>query len=185
MQENYVKLNGKERIDKIKYSLEQVSAPNFTDDYGRLIKLGYVVFDFDEQPYINIISNIVNNLHLKCKKLTTTRGCHFMFKTTESHIKCKSHEFNWLGLQCDIKGVGTEETRKTVYQAIKVNGIIRKEEYLNGATNDEELDYAPIWLYHIPRKKDQVNLTNDLTGSRNDMFHRRTYDTSKKIWSNL
>ena len=172
MENKFVKLNGKERINKIKYSLEQVSAPDFTDDYGRLINIGYVVFDFDEQSYIDIISKIINELHLKCKKLSTTRGCHFMFKTTENHIKCKNHEFNWVGLQCDIKGVGTQEIKKVAYQAIKVNGITRNEEYLNGATNDEELDYAPLWLYHIPKKKEQIDLTVDQTGSRNDMFHR-------------
>lgn len=172
MKNKYVRLKQKIRQDKKIYSLEQVSAPDFTNDYGRLINIGYVVFDFDGQPYINIISKIINDLHLKCKKLSTTRGCHFMFKTTENHIKCKNHEFNWIGLQCDIKGVGTQEIKKVAYQAIKVNGITRKEEYLNGATNDEELDYAPIWLYHLSKKKDQVDLTLDHEGERNSMFHR-------------
>lgn len=172
VENKYVRLNKKVRQDKKIYSLEQVSAPDFTDDYGRLINIGYVVFDFDERPYIGIISKIINDLHLKCKKLSTTRGCHFMFKTTENHIKCKNHEFNWIGLQCDIKGVGTQEIKKIAYQAIKVNGITRKEEYLNGATNDEELDYAPIWLYHLSKKKDQVDLTLDHEGERNSMFHR-------------
>ena len=178
MEKKFVKLKGKERKDKKIYSQEQISAPDFTDDYGRLVPPGYVVFDFDAQSYIDIISNIINNLNLKCKKLTTTKGCHFMFRTTESKIKCKTHEFNWIGLQCDIKACGTEEQNKIVYQAIRVNGITRKEEYLGGATDDEELDYAPIWLYHIPQKKDQIDLTSDHEGERNSMFHRRAYDTS-------
>lgn len=185
MEERYVRTKGKERQDKEFYSLEQVTAPTFTDDYGRTVNVGYVFFDFDEQPYINIISKIIKSSNLKCKQLTTTRGVHFMFRTTESHIKCKNHEFNWLGLQCDIKGVGTEETRKIVYQAIKVNGTVREEEYLNGATNDEELDFAPIWLYHVPKKKDQIDLTIDHEGERNDIFHRCTYDKGQKIWSKL
>lgn len=71
MEEIFVKLNGKARQDKNVYSKEQVSAPDFTNDYGRLIKCGYVVFDFDEQPYISIISKIIKNSNLKCKMLTT------------------------------------------------------------------------------------------------------------------
>lgn len=176
MEEVFVKTNGKARVGKQTYTKTQVTDPTFTDDYGRLIKCGYVVFDFDEQPYINIISKIIKNSNLKCKMLTTDRGLHFMFKTTLDKVKNRSYEFNWLGLKCDIKGLGTKEGTKIAYQAIKVNGKIRKEEYLNGATTNEDLDYAPMWLYHIPNKKDQLDLTTDLTGSRNDIFHRRTDD---------
>ena len=145
MENKYVRTIGKDRKDKKIYSLEQVTAPTFTDDYGRFINLGYVVFDFDEQPYIDIISKIIKSSNLKCKQLTTTRGVHFMFRTTENTIKNKSHEFNWIGLKCDIKGIGTKETKKIAYQAIRVNGQTREEKYINGATTDEELDYAPMW----------------------------------------
>jgi hypothetical protein len=176
MNYKFVKLKRKERIGKKVYNEEQVNAPDFTDDYGRLINCGYVIFDFDNSPYKDIISKIITKSNLKCKKLTTTRGYHFMFKTSLSKVTDKSHEFNWIGLECDIKGLGTQQPDKKSYQAIKVNGIVRQEEFLNGATSDEELDYAPMWLYHIQKKKEQVDLTIDQTGNRNDMFHRRTYD---------
>ena len=52
MDEHFVRLTRKIRKDKNVYSKEQVTAPTFKDDYGRLINLGYVVFDFDNQPYI-------------------------------------------------------------------------------------------------------------------------------------
>lgn len=176
MDYKYVLLNGKKRKDKKTYNEEQINAPDFVADYGRLINCGYVIFDFDESPYKDIISKIIDVLNLKCKKLFTTRGYHFMFKTSLNKVADKNHEFNWIGLECDIKGIGNNQDGKQSYQAIRVNGDTRKEEYLNGATNDEELDYAPMWLYHIPNKKEQVDLTRDLTGSRNDIFHRRTYD---------
>lgn len=175
MENKYVRTIGKDRKDKKIYSLEQVTAPTFTDDYGRLINLGYVVFDFDEQPYIDIISKIIQKLNLKCKKLTTTRGCHFMFKTKLNSIKNVSKQYNWIGLKLDIKGVGLQEPQKIAYQCIKYNGETRKEEFLNCST-DEEIDIAPSWLYHIPKKKDQIDLTIDHEGERNDMFHRCTYD---------
>ena len=171
LSELFVKTKGKKRIDTKTYTREQISAPYFTEDYGRLINCGYVVFDFDEQPYIDIISKIIEKSNLKCKKLITTRGVHYMFKTTLNNIKNKSHEFNWLGLQCDIKGIGRQEQGKTAYQAIKVKGEVRKEEFIH-CSSDDELDIAPKWLYHIKKKKDQQDLTIDMTGSRNDMFHR-------------
>ena len=182
MIKEYVKLKEKKRIDKTIYKEEQVTAPDFIDDYGRLINCGYVVFDFDAQPYIDIISKIIEKSTLKCKRLTTTKGYHFMFKTNSNKISDKNKEFNWIGLQCDIKGLGNLQPNKKSYQAIRVNGITRKEEYLNGAKNDDELDYAPLWLYHIPKKREQIDLTQDQTGSRNDMFHRRIDDKSKKKW---
>ncbi len=157
------------RLDKKKYTFKQVTDPSFTEDYGRLINTGYVVFDFDEQPYVDIISKIIDDSKLKCKKLITTRGVHFMFKTNLYEIKNKSHEFNWIGLQCDIKGVGTQETNKSVYQAIKVNGELRKEDYIR-CSSDDELDFAPLWLYHVPKKKEQIDLTIDQEGQRNNLF---------------
>ena len=60
----YVKAKGKVRQGKKKYTLEQVTAPTFTDDYGRLINSGFVVFDFDEQPYADIISKIIDKFEM-------------------------------------------------------------------------------------------------------------------------
>ena len=180
MENLYVKTKEKIRQDKKKYTLKEVTAPTFTDDYARLVNVGYVYFDFDEQPYIDIISKIIDNSNLKCKRLTTTRGYHFLFKTRLNEIKDKSHEFNWIGLKCDIKGVGIEQISKTVYQSIKVNGNTRKEEYLNGATTDEELDFAPTWLYHVPKKKEQIDLTEDKEGERNTLFFETLKIRAKK-----
>ena len=180
MENLYVKTQGKIRQDKKKYTFEEVTAPTFTDDYARLVNVGYVYFDFDEQPYIDIISRIIDDSNLKCKRLTTTRGYHFLFKTRLSEIKDKSHEFNWIGLQCDIKGVGMQQISKTAYQSIKVDGKTRKEEYLNGATTDEELDFAPTWLYHVPKKKEQIDLTKDQEGQRNTLFFKALKIRAKK-----
>ena len=103
-----------------------------------------------------------------------------MFRTSMNKVKNRNKEYNWIGLQCDIKGVGTQENGKTAYQAIKVNGKVRKEEFLNGASKEEELDYAPKWLYHIQKKKDQFDLTEDQTGNRNDLFHSELMIKAKK-----
>lgn len=179
MNYQYVKLSGKVRKNKEIYSQEQVSAPDFKDDYGRIVLPGYIVFDFDEQPYIDIISNIVNKLHLKCKKLSTTKGIHFMFKTEIPRVSDGIKVFNWIGLKCDVKACGTKEYKES-YQALRVNGKDRNEEYINGATTDEELDFAPKWLYPIKKKKDIIDLTIDQEGNRNNLFHFELMARAKK-----
>lgn len=181
MELQYVRTIGKERQDRKKYTLSQVTDPTFTDDYGRLINRGYVVFDYDEQPHIDIITKIIKSSNYKCKMLITTKGVHFMFKTSISKIKNISKQYNWLGLKCDIKGVGLDEPNKIAYQVIKINGETRKEEFIN-CSSDEELDIAPNWLYHVSKKREQIDLTEDQEGQRNDLFHRLPYDKSQKKW---
>ena len=90
---NYVKLKEKKRIDKTIYKEEQVTAPDFIDDYGRLINCGYVVFDFDAQPYIDIISKIIEKSTLKCKRLT-----RFPYVCNECHkrLRCQLEKYEYV-----------------------------------------------------------------------------------------
>ena len=179
MNETFVRLDGKKRIDKQIYTREQISAPSFTDDYGRIINCGYVVFDFDEQPYIDIISKIIEKSNYKCKKLITTKGVHFMFKTENPKVPDAIKAFNWIGLKCDVKACGTKEYKES-YQALRVNGIEREEFYINNATCDEELDIAPKWLYTIKKKKDIIDLTEDQEGNRNNLCHYELMARAKR-----
>lgn len=179
MQEIYVKTDGKARVDKQTYTKDQVTDPLFTSDYGRIVPPGYIVFDFDEQPYINIIYRIIQDSNLKCRMLKTTKGYHFMFKTTlnkaDDAIKC----FNWIGLKCDVKACGTNENKQS-YQSIRVNGTVREETLLN--TKDwDDIDYAPRWMYIVTKsKKHQIDFTEDQTGSRNNLFHGELMIKAKK-----
>lgn len=180
MTNRYIKTIEKKRIDKNVYTKEQITAPEYIGDYGRLVNKGYVIFDFDKEVSNRIISRIVEDLHLKCKKLYTNRGIHIMFRTNLKEVKDRNHFFNWIGIECDIKGVGINQEDKECYQAIKVNGIERKEEYLNDATSDEELDLAPEWLYHVPKREDAIDLTIDHEGERNELFFNTLKIRAKK-----
>lgn len=172
MLDYYVKAKGKNRQGKAIYTYEDIMKPSFNNDYGRLVQKGYVFFDFDDQPYVDKIITIIEKSNLKCKMLKTTRGVHFLFKTNREKITNNSKNFNWLGLKCDVKGVGLKEPTKQCYQSIRVNGILREETCINHNITDgiDTLDYAPIWLYQAPKNK-QNDLTIDQTGGRNDMFH--------------
>lgn len=180
MQDYYIKSKGKQRLGKSIYTYEDITEPSFNSDYGRLVQKGYVFFDFDDQPYVDKIIAIIENSNLKCKMLKTTRGVHFLLKTNREKITNNSKNFNWLGLKCDVKGVGLNE-EKQCYQAIKVNGILREEICINHNENDgiDVLDYAPIWLYQAPKNK-QMDLTIDQTGGRNELFHSVLMITAKK-----
>lgn len=178
MNYQYVKCNGKARVDKEIYTEEQVTSPSFKNDYGRLVPAGYIVFDFDEQPYINIMYEIIKKLGLKCKMLITTKGRHFMFKTALPKVSDHIKEYNWLGLKCDVKACGTKENKES-YQSIKINKKTREEKYIN-CSSDAEIDFAPKWLYIVPKKKNQIDLTKDQTGGRNNLFHSELMIKTKK-----
>ena len=177
MKEIYIKCKGKARVGKNTYTKEQVTAPDFTDDYGRLVPPGYVVFDFDAQPYIDKIYKIITESKLKCRMLKTTKGYHFMFRTSLSKVKDAIGTYNWIGLKCDIKACGVEETKQS-YQSMRVNGVPREESLIN-TDNWEDIDFAPKWLYEV-KKNDQIDLTQDQTGGRNNLFHSELMIRAKK-----
>ena len=171
----YVRLWGKDKPDKPKsrrgkdfYTLSEVQENNW--DYGREVGYGYAAFDFDHEPYVSIIEQIISDRGYKCRKLVTDRGTHYVFKTNLDKISDNSHAYDWIGLEFDIKGKGLKQSKKDCYQVMKLLGKERIETYLGGATNDADLDYAPKWLY-IASSKCQKDLTGDMTGSRNTMFH--------------
>lgn len=178
MEELFVKTNKKARIDKNTYTREQVTDPSFTSDYGRIVPPGYIVFDFDEQPYINIMNKIIKNSHYKCRVLKTTKGYHFMFKTTLNKASDHIKEFSWIGLKCDVKACGTKEAKQS-YQSIRLNGVTREETLVNTEDYDD-IDYAPRWMYICGSKKDQQDLTVDQTGGRNNLFHSQLMIKAKK-----
>ena len=179
MEELYVKTSKKARVDKVLYTKEQVTSPDFTSDYGRIVPPGYVVFDFDAQPYINIIYKILVNSKYKCRMLKTTKGYHFMFKTTLNKCSDAIGLYSWLGLKCDIKGCGTKD-KKQSYQSLRVDGVTREEVLIN--TDDwDDIDYAPRWMYVVSnKKKDQIDLTEDQSGGRNNLFHSELMIRAKK-----
>lgn len=149
MEDLYVKTKVKKRIDKNTYTYEEVTSDKWEFDYGRLIPFGYVIFDFDEQPYIDKIVEIIKNSNLKCKLLKTTRGIQILFKTNRNDITNNNKQYNWLGLKCDVKGVGLNENGKICYQCIKVDGNTREEIAINHNVSEglEVLDYAHLYGY--------------------------------------
>lgn len=78
-------------------------------NYVRRVNPGFVFFDFDKPELAKMMEKIIRDRGLKCKKLTTTRGAHFMFRTEASKISDGSGP-NWLGIDCDLKRSWTRPT---------------------------------------------------------------------------
>lgn len=182
-------------IDKDGKSIEK--QPNFNKkftyeeikelgcNYVRRVNPGFVFFDFDKPELAAIMDKIVKDQGLKCKRLTTTRGAHFMFKTERGKISDGSGP-NWLGIDCDLKGVGSDQPRKINCQVIRLHDKDRPEEYIgfdkmraeDGSLDitDDDLDYAPFYLYHVPKAAKEIvgqalGMTSGDGGGRNNWFH--------------
>lgn len=140
------------------------------------------------------MEKIIKELGLKCKKLTTTRGAHFMFRTDRGKISDGSGP-NWLGLDCDLKGVGLDQPRKVNCQVIRLHDEDRLEEYLgfdkDKATdgsldiNDADLDLAPFYMYHTPKSAKEtveqaLGMASGDGGGRNNWFHHEYAKFCKK-----
>lgn len=181
--DKYVKLQNSEKNRKAPtkdqgYTLEEIMTNNW--NYGRRVDKGYIFIDFDDMNVSNIMNRIILDLNLKCKRLITDHGMQFLFKTDKAKVLDGSKGYNWLGLVGDRKGLGTKENDKVPgYQAIKLLGKQRVEEYLGGAKKDEDLSILPKWLYKASAKR-QIDLTKDQKGSRNDMFHGELMIEAKK-----
>lgn len=166
-----------------KFTYEEIKALGC--NYVRRVNPGFVFFDFDKPELAAIMDKIVKDQGLKCKRLTTTRGAHFMFKTEHGKISDGSGP-NWLGIDCDLKGVGTDQPRKINCQVIRLHDEDRPEEYIgfdkmraeDGSLDvtDDDLDYAPFYLYHTPKAAretvDQaLGMASGDGGGRNNWFH--------------
>lgn len=154
-------------------------------NYVRRVNPGFVFFDFDKPELAAIMDKIVKDQGLKCKRLTTTRGAHFMFKTERGKISDGSGP-NWLGVDCDLKGVGSDQPRKINCQVMRLHDKDRPEEYIgfdkmraeDGSLDitDDDLDYAPFYLYHVPKAAKEIvgqalGMTSGDGGGRNNWFH--------------
>lgn len=161
MEYSYVMCEGKVRKSTSTFTLEQINEMNC--DWARILPSGLVMFDVDDFDRGMLLLKVLkdNSFHkpLRFNWVKTTKGYHFIFKTSKKAVSNLNKKFNWLGLELDIKGAGTEEKEKVSYESMRVNGILRQEYSWNGekdilmgepgSLDIEALDIAPEWLYHL------------------------------------
>lgn len=139
----YVLLNNqKVRVDSKIYTFDEIKDKQ---NYGVLIPSGYVMIDFDNMQYAEIFEQIVIDLKLKCMRVNTDRGKHFIFKYSQAEFTNWNHSYTFIGLECDAKGNGTLQN-KICYECLCRDGILRDVKYYN-STNNDDIQELPRWLY--------------------------------------
>ena len=104
-------------------TLEQVKA---FPEYAGVFADDTVLIDIDEEEQAKILLKIVQAKQLKCKVLATSRGMHFLFKTTEP-MQNRTHCHLGIALTADIKGGG-----RASIEVLKYDGKEREVLYDTG-----------------------------------------------------
>lgn len=145
----------KDKTSKELLTLEQ--AQKF-HEYAGILSSDTVLVDIDDEEQSKILLKIVQSLHLKCKVIATSRGCHFLFKT-DVPMTNRTHCKLAIGLTADIKGGG-----KASYEVLKSNGKEREVIY---DTHDYQI--LPKYLNPIKTNVNVLSLCEG-DGRNNALF---------------
>ena len=127
-------------------------------EYAGILADDTVLVDIDDGEQSRILLDIVRLKELKCKVLATTRGAHFLFKTSHP-MQNRTHCKLGVGLTADIKGGG-----RASYEVLKYNGKEREVLYDSG-----EYEVLPKYLYPIKTNMNVLDLAEG-EGRNNALF---------------
>lgn len=114
-------------------------------EYAGILSDETILVDVDDMEQSVILLNIVENLNLKCRVYTTSRGKHFLFKNTPDLVKSNRTKATLaVGLEADLK-IGSRNS----YEVLKYMNEDRPILY---DVPEDEIQELPKWL--IPVKTD-------------------------------
>ena len=114
-------------------------------EYAGILSDETILVDVDDMEQSVILLNIVENLNLKCRVYTTSRGRHFLFKNTPDLVKSNRTKATLaVGLEADLK-IGSRNS----YEVLKYMNEDRPILY---DVPEDEIQELPKWL--IPVKTD-------------------------------
>ena len=126
------KFKGRKRLN----TLEEVQD---LDEYAAILGEETILIDVDDTETSDLLFQIVQDLGLKCRVYSTTRGKHFYFRNPEGYVeKSWTKQTLALGIETDSK-VG----RNNSYAIMRFNGVDR--EIIQDCPEDEIQD-LPKWL---------------------------------------
>ena len=128
-------------------------------EYAGILADDTVLVDIDDAEQSKIMLKIVENLGLKCKVLATSRGAHFLFKTSQP-MQNRTHCKLAIGLTADIKGGG-----RASYEVLKYDGKEREVIYDVG----EHYQCLPKYLFPIKTNVSVLDLAEG-EGRNNALF---------------
>ena len=127
-------------------------------EYAGILADDTVLVDIDDSSQAEIMMNVVRGMGLKCKVLATSRGAHFLFKTSQP-MQNRTHCKLGIGLTADIKGGG-----RASYEVLKYDGVEREVLY-----DTEEYETLPKYLYPIKSNVNVLDLAEG-EGRNNALF---------------
>ena len=136
-------------------TLEQAKCFN---SYAGVLNDTTVLVDIDTFEEGEILFNIVQKKHLKCRVYSTTKGWHFLFKL-DKPMKCRTKVKIGIGLTADIKSGSA-----TSLQALRVDGVDRTLVYDTG-----EYQVIPKYLTPINSNMELLNMCEG-EGRNNALF---------------
>ena len=132
-------------------------------EYAGILSDETILVDVDDMEQSVILLNIVENLNLKCRVYTTSRGKHFLFKNTPDLVKSNRTKATLaVGLEADLK-IGSRNS----YEVLKYMNEDRPILY---DVPEDEIQELPKWL--IPVKTDIDFKSLGEGDGRNDAFYR-------------
>lgn len=158
----FIPTSGKKAVmafkDKSASELMTLEQAQKFDEYAGVLADDTVLVDIDDGTQAKILLDIVKSKELKCKVYKTTRGCHFLFKTSQP-MQNRTHCKLAIGLIADIKGGG-----RASYEVIKYGGAEREVLY-------DTLEYQTLPKYLTPIKTN-MNVLDlaDGEGRNNALF---------------
>lgn len=132
-------------------------------EYAGILSDETILVDVDDMEQSVILLNIVENLNLKCRVYTTSRGKHFLFKNTPDLVKSNRTKATLaVGLEADLK-IGSRNS----YEVLKYMNEDRPILY---DVPEDEIQELPKWL--IPVKTDIDFKSLGEGDGRNNAFYR-------------
>lgn len=144
--------------DKTASDLLKLEEAQKFSEYAGILADDTVLVDIDDTEQSKIMLKVVENLGLKCKVLATSRGAHFLFKTSHP-MQNRTHCKLGIGLTADIKGGG-----RASYEVLKYNGKEREVLYDTG-----EYQTLPKYLNPIKTNVNVLDLAEG-EGRNNALF---------------
>jgi putative DNA primase/helicase len=144
--------------DKTSADLLTLEEAQKFNEYAGILADNTVLVDIDDGEQSKVLLNIVESKGLKCKVIATTRGAHFLFKTSQP-MQNRTHCHLGVGLTADIKGGG-----RASYEVLKYNGVEREVLYDSG-----EYEVLPKYLHPVKTNMNVLDIAEG-EGRNNALF---------------
>lgn len=145
---------------------------NHYDEYAGILEDNVILVDIDNMDQSELLADIVEELQLNCKIISTKKGRHFYFMNDKHKVK---KNFTGVKLACGITA-DIKIGNRTSYSVLKYDKKLRFVEY--DIEDDESYDELPSWLRPTDFNYDLIGLCEG--DGRNDILYKCKLTLLKK-----